>query len=219
MLRKIAKQIRIIPRNIRWNISINKFLKDYKSIKGNEKLISELFYGWGNSGYAAKTEYLKEIIEQSFDNTKTVLECGTGLSTIILGVIGKNLNFKVVSLENNPEWSEFIKRELKKRDLKNVEIIDTPIIEYDNFDWYDTTNIPKKEQYELIICDGPPSKTKGGRYGLLPLLSDLFADNFTILLDDLVREEEKKIASLWAKEFHLDFKILGNKNNFAILKK
>jgi hypothetical protein len=70
---------------------------------------------------------------------------------------------------------------------------------YGAFDWYTLpANLP--HDFDLVICDGPPSATKGGRYGLVPVCADRIA-NSKILLDDAERPEEQAVMLRWEKEF------------------
>ena len=54
--------------------------------------------------------------------------------------------------------------------------------------------------FSLVICDGPPSRTLGGRYGLVPVMRTRLKAGCVILLDDAEREHERQIARLWQTE-------------------
>jgi hypothetical protein len=56
------------------------------------------------------------------------------------------------------------------------------------------------KQFSLVICDGPPGSTKGGRYGLLPVMGDRLPPGSTILLDDAGRADEAKLIKRWESE-------------------
>jgi hypothetical protein len=55
-------------------------------------------------------------------------------------------------------------------------------------------------EFRLVICDGPPGATAGGRYGLLPVLGERLAAEATILLDDSDREGEAEVLQRWMAE-------------------
>ena len=54
--------------------------------------------------------------------------------------------------------------------------------------------------FRLVICDGPPGTVQGGRYGLLPIMGNLFEKDATILLDDANRQKEKETITKWGNE-------------------
>ena len=53
----------------------------------------------------------------------------------------------------------------------------------------------------LVICDGPPGDTRGGRYGLLPVCASHLADGCVILMDDAERMGEQAAISNWQNQY------------------
>src|SRR5690349_20751228 len=53
----------------------------------SRELLSQLISGWGNDGYAANLDYLEEVAKQSLSCDGPILECGSGASTILLGIL------------------------------------------------------------------------------------------------------------------------------------
>ena len=79
------------------------------------------------------------------------------------------------------------------------------MISYGDFDWYEVTpNLP--EEFSLVVCDGPPGMTRGGRYGLLPVMRERL-HGAEVLLDDASRAEEQKILSVWKTEFGTTYEL------------
>jgi hypothetical protein len=64
-------------------------------------------------------------------------------------------------------------------------------------------------RFALVVCDGPPYDTKGGRYGLVPRMRERLQPGCVILLDDAYREQERAIARRWKAELGASFTILG----------
>jgi hypothetical protein len=54
--------------------------------------------------------------------------------------------------------------------------------------------------FQLVICDGPPGETPGGRYGLWPVLGQRLAPGAVILLDDADRPGEEEVLRRWSTE-------------------
>ena len=51
-------------------------------------VLSELVQGWGNK-WSAQHEYLAACLEHARDADGPILECGSGLSTILLGTVAQ----------------------------------------------------------------------------------------------------------------------------------
>jgi len=84
----------------------------------------------------------------------------------------------------------------------DINVVAAPLVSHGLFDWY---NLPQSatNTYELVICDGPPSATRGGRYGLLPVVKRQLAQNAIILMDDVERPDERGIIERWEKQFNV----------------
>ena len=163
------------------------------------QLLSELVRGWGNS-WSAQLEFLEATLRETRHTDGPILECGSGLSTLLIGAVAQARGIRVWSLEHEPRWAERVQRYLRKYGIHSVTVCTAPIRSYGEFDWYSLTSmqsVPGK--IPLVICDGPPGGTRGGRYGLVPVMLDKLRMDCTILLDDGAREEERAIAERWAQ--------------------
>jgi hypothetical protein len=52
--------------------------------------------------------------------------------------------------------------------------------------------------FGLVIVDGPPGTSKGGRVGLLPRLADKLQAGTVIVLDDCDRPGEQRVMAEWS---------------------
>ncbi|MHC4846180.1 MAG: hypothetical protein ACYTCU_08465, partial [Planctomycetota bacterium] len=57
--------------------------------------------------------------------------------------------------------------------------------------------------------DGPPGDTRGGRYGLFPLMGGRLAPGCVLLLDDAEREGEQDVARRWETAWGASLEVLG----------
>ena len=73
------------------------------------------------------------------------------------------------------------------------------------------------KDFSLVICDGPPARTPGGRYGLLPVMKSHLRPGCVILLDDVSRLEEREIIARWAEESGAKYSFEGAEKPFGIL--
>jgi hypothetical protein len=166
----------------------------------SRELLTELQIGWANESFAASYDYLEEVIHRACTTTGPILECGSGLTTILLGVIAGRRGIETWSLEHTPEWHARLEATLRQHSISSVHLCFAPLREYQDFAWYDPPLETLPHNFSLVVCDGPPGTTPGGRYGLMPLLGNHLAPDVLILLDDANRAGEAQTLSRWASE-------------------
>jgi hypothetical protein len=167
------------------------------------QLLLDLQAGWGNESFAARTDYLEEIAIRAVSTEGPILECGSGLTTILLGWLAGRRGIETWSLEHLPEWHAQMTWTLGRYRIPNAHICFAPLRDYIGFNWYDAPLANLPDRFALIICDGPPGTTPGNRYGLLPLLSDRLTAGSLILLDDANRPGEAEVLRRWASEANM----------------
>jgi len=177
-------------------------------------VLADLIYGWGNATWSALEEYLAACIHHAMASRGPILECGSGLSTILLGVIAKKRGQSHWAFEHKPEWATKVQIYLDKYKLDSVVLCLNPLKDYGNFCWYDPPLESIPDRFSLVICDGPPGSTKGGRYGVVPIMLERLEPGCVILLDDAHRTPEIEIAKRWATELDSTFEICGAKKPY-----
>jgi hypothetical protein len=197
--------------------AMGEFLSDPEAhAKPGDPVLNELIRGWGNESFSALDEYLSACIREAAATDGAILECGSGLSTLLVGAVAAKRGLKYVALENNREWANRVRRALERYDINSVELLFSPITEHGEFDWYDVEpgRIPNPA---LIICDGPPGTTKGGRYGLSQVFEGHLKEGCVILLDDADRAEEMEIANRWRQELNASMENCGSEKSYVRL--
>ena len=187
------------------------------SIEDLKAMFPDLIYGWGNEDWSAQEEFLVSCSQYALASDGPLLECGSGLSTIVLGVIAQKNGSTVWSLEHNAEWAKRVARALRQYAISSVHLCVNPLRDYGEFAWYDPPFDSMPSNFATVICDGPPGDTKGGRYGLLPIMRSRLKPGAHILLDDSVRESERNVAARWADELNTEYRILGSKKPYILL--
>jgi len=208
------------------------FLLEFKDIKSLVQL-NQLHSGylpWSGASIrpTALVFLLNDII---INDRKTIAECGTGLSTIYIASLFKQLEIKgnqIYSVDHDAAWIKIMERELKKNKLDEyVHLIHAPLCRSDityknNLEWYDTSlldrNIPENN-IDLLFVDGPPAKEKGqewSRYPALPYFYDRLSHNFSVIVDDADRKEEALIINKWQQKFPITFAQCILKGNIFI---
>ena len=181
-------------------------------------MLQSLSLGWGNDGYAANLDYLQEVAKNAATTAGPILECGSGLTTLLLGMLAGRRGVVVRSLEHSAEWRQRIAAVLTRNQIANVEVLSSPLRDYGDFSWYDPPLQRLPDNFRLVICDGPPGMTKGGRYGLLPVFGPRLSEGTVIVLDDAERPGEVELVNRWKREVDLAVKV-SNKpaGSFATL--
>lgn len=212
---KIRTRLRKFHQRKVFKKAIQNFRDCYKEIDKHPQIINDLIYGWGNLGWSSFQDYTYAIINAAKFNNGPVLECGSGLSTLILGIIAEDKGFDVWTLEHHESWANHVKEKLSELNIKKVKVCHAPLKNYGNFHWYETAGIQPPENFSLVICDGPPHDTSGGRFGLMPVMNKMLADNSVILLDDYLRNEEREIVNKWQNTFVLKVRECGKNDIYA----
>jgi hypothetical protein len=167
----------------------------------SQELLSLLYRAWGNEGWSGKPDHLATMLYYARQTKGPILDCGSGISTILLGILADFQDRQLFSLEHHPGWAEKVGRTLRIAGVESTILSVSPLKDYGDFAWYDLPALPSSIGF--VSCDGPPGDTKGGRYGLLPLLFEKLAPGCAIILDDTDRLEEQGIAQRWESEFGL----------------
>lgn len=178
--------------------------------------LARLSFAWGNEKFGAGPEFLAAVIDAARVARGPILECGCGLSTIVLGIEARKRGLDVYALEHDPYWAKRTRDTLDRHGIGGVKVLDAPLRSYGAFDWYDVRRNELPGSFALIVCDGPPAE-ECGRYGLMPVLGDLLRPGAEILLDDADREDERRIISRWVGEFGLTSTIANVGKPFARL--
>lgn len=180
------------------------------AVEDLEKLVQE----WDNGAWAATPTYLALLSQLFAQTTGAVVECGSGVSTLVLHKLNQSGERRVVSLEHHRGWYERLQATLPQD--TSVELCHTPLRSYDGFDWYDVASIDLPSDTGLIICDGPPGTTRGGRVGALHVLSEGLRPGTIIVLDDANRSRELAALLDWAETFDLHVELFTEGKGIAL---
>jgi predicted O-methyltransferase YrrM len=164
------------------------------------ELLRKLRLGWDNRGWDAKLGYFQEIARRVVTTRGPILECGSGLSTLVMGHLAGQRQLEVWSLEHNPEWHARVSAAIKRHHVPGVQLCHAPLRDYTGFSWYNPPLAKMPARFSLVICDGPPDLEHGGRYGLLPILGDRLERNAVILFDDAREPGQPEVLKRWTAE-------------------
>ena len=149
---------------------------------------------------------LLELIKES--KPTTIIECGSGLSTLVGGYLVKNKIIKhFISIEHEKQFYDATLEDLKKHGLsKHVSLLYAPLVNINingkEWFWYDIARFETTiNQIDLLLVDGPPGQIqKNSRYPALPLIQKYFNKKTKIVMDDSNRPDEQEIIHKWLEE-------------------
>lgn len=204
-------------RSLAFERAITRLLKDPARLADDpDRTLEELVYGWGNEGWSGNPTFLRSCAAGALRAKGPMLECGSGLSTVIVGIVAQHTGNTLWTLEHIPEWGGRLQGYLSRFALANVRLCVAPLSSYGDFDWYTPPMDAMPTQFDFVICDGPPAKTRGGRYGLGQIMKDRLAQGCTILLDDAERSSEQSIMQRWAQELPCTYLQLGDATPYFV---
>jgi predicted O-methyltransferase YrrM len=209
----------IIPQAIRRNLRDTWFLVELSRVRRSltdrpdglptRHDLQTLSRAWGNLEWAANINTLLEVCRRARQTRGPILECGSGLTTVLMGVLAPDdTTPRVTSLEHDPEWRQRVQVVLQRAGIRCVRLLQAPLCSYGDFDWYEKPASPPAP-YTLVVCDGPPGATRGGRSGLLPVVADDLADGCVVVLDDAERPGEQETLRRWQEGWPVTVDIVG----------
>jgi len=218
--KRIKRPLKKAARRRQLNRAISRIAGLGKDELPSRDLLSELIIGWDNEGYVANLDYLEEVARSSIQTNGNILECGSGVTTVLLGLLCARRKIQVWSLEHSSEWQERIAEALETNGISDTHVCFSPLIEYDRFTWYNPPLTQMPKEFSLVVCDGPPGTTRGGRFGLLPVMIDRLTEECVVLLDDAGRPGELELIKRWEAEY--DFRttrIDRSNHSFAMIRR
>ena len=178
-------------------------------------LWSDAVYGWGNEKWSADEMYLAEVIRTAETTPGSILECGSGLTTLLMSAVAVRRGLQVHALEHNETWHARVRQAVIEMGGTTTEVHLAPLRSYEDYDWYDAPIDALPSDFSLVVCDGPPGSTRGGRSGMLPTMRGKLAKHCTILLDDISRPAERELALGWSRESGTVAQMKESKHGFA----
>jgi predicted O-methyltransferase YrrM len=179
------------------------------TLRTDEPDFDGLAMAWGNELFRADADYLRAIYYAVRETEGRVLECGSGISTLLLSA---TVPGRITTLEHSRLWAAVTRHELRKLGLKDP-VVRSPLTRHAAGIWYDTR---LSDGYSVIVCDGPPGH-RGGRGATLPIAIRHMTPKAVVLLDDVERPEERTISETWADRYGFDLEIVQCARPYAVL--
>ena len=150
-------------------------------------------------GWVASPDLLLTISQIVKENKpKLVVELGSGVSTLVVAKSGAK---KVISFDGAAEYAEQTRELLKQHGVRGVEVRLAELTPYrGGANWYNSSKFNDLKNIDLLIIDGPQGgDNSDARYPALEVLKNKLSKNAIIVLDDVNRTGERKLAEDFAK--------------------
>ena len=199
-----------LPLKAGWLAKVCRRLSRQPSVRPLSQIdIALLALAWGNIGFAAGLSYLRHVGRRTRMTDGTILECGSGATTLLIAALTARQGNPFVVFEHDLEWYCYMRELLDKLGFSHVELVHAPLVDYGSYSWYRIPDELQTDGFSLVICDGPPGNNPGGRYGLLPAMQQRLAEDCVILLDDTHRPAERRIIDIWRKRRCIEANRIG----------
>ena len=145
-------------------------------------------------GWAASPDFLLTLAHVTRKvKPRLTVELGSGISTLVLAKSGAK---KIVSLDHSVEFGTQTKEMLSSHGVRGVDIRIHELETYPGgYKWYAKSTYKGLSKIDLLVIDGPPSSTNpDARYPAFEHLITLLSPKATVVLDDVYRDEERKLA-------------------------
>src|SRR6185295_10761258 len=133
----LRKRIRVAYRHYVFRRAVRRLRKLPPGRDPSTRLLRAFVYGWDNEAFSAGPDFLGAAYRYARADGP-ILECGSGLSTILLGLAAQRRGGRVWSLEHDPVWVDRVRAVLEQLQITSVEVIPAPLRKYDEYRWYET---------------------------------------------------------------------------------
>jgi predicted O-methyltransferase YrrM len=146
----------------------------------------------------------------------TVVECGSGYSSLRLAEVVHARAGSLISLEHDAAWAARVEDALAAAGLaETARIVRAPLERHplgrDGLPWYAERavgTLPRR--IDVLLVDGPPAFEPGAglsRYPALPALAERLAPDAVVVLDDIDRPGELEVLKAWEHDTGSRFQI------------
>ena len=178
--------------------------------------IAEAFAYWGDPLSPGDESYVRSCIAEIGATQGAVLQCGAGLSTLVLGAAcaGDKRERQVWCLEHDRHWASTIRSWLTEYRVANTHVIHSRAQMFDGFSWYSVDTGRLAKSYSLVLCEGVRASPRGA-FGALRKLEGRLAPAFVLMAREAGSQAELKLLKTWADANGAKFVILDSQGGFV----
>lgn len=176
---------------------------------------------------AAMVQLVNEVL---INHRRTVVEFGSGLSTLYLAHVLAGTGGQLLSIEDDAGWAELVRGQLAQLGLADTaRIIVAPLGAsahgQGGLEWYDDTAVGTALAGitpDMVLIDGPPAYAPGkalARYPALPMMLPRLAQRCAVVLDDCDRAGERQVLAGWRALPGFDFDVETTDAGIVLLRR
>jgi len=163
-------------------------------------------------GWAASPDVIRFLVRDILARKpRLVVECGSGASSIWLGLALRRHGGRLVSLEHDQAYAQMSTEMVTAYGLaETVDVRFAPLTDFAvagksgtsaGQPWYDLAAVRDLSGIDLLFVDGPPGDVAPeSRYPALAALLEACSADVMIVLDDADRPEERSTVARWIEE-------------------
>jgi len=184
---------------------------DLRSYINLQSMLGETFVPY--SFWAMEPGSLLNLLATiQYHDYRTIVECGAGLSTVLIGKLLKQLGGgHIYSLEDDERWHAVMSAAIAKEGLAEyITLLYSPLEKNSESGelWYGQAAtqqiLTRVGEIDLLVVDGPKSNAPLSRMPALPIFVTKLNSKSLIVLDDSKRENEQQVLKQWRERFNLD---------------
>lgn len=195
------------------SVSISRDIEKQRAIANLMPLMRGNFFPFGT--WAMEPVYLLDLLaSMQAGKVDTVVECGAGVSTLLIGNLLKQKGQgHIYSLEEDSEWCDLVIRSAEEQHLEDyVTVVHAPLEPYTASSmfagkWYSLSCagaiLDKISSIDFLIVDGPKTSESLSRFPALPVFVQKCDTHTRIVLDDTNRVQEQCVLGVWQETYRL----------------
>ncbi len=182
-----------------------------------QSVLDDLVFGWSEDDDPPTPLFLHSMLEEAkrSGSDGSILICGAGLATFVLGIYAQKHGANVWVLESKTSWFRRIKEMLSEHGIDGVQMVYAPLCDYKGFSWYTVERSDYPTDFSLIICNGPPGDVPGGRVGLYNIMYDYLNDKTVTLMNDASDEESQRTLKIWQENLKVEVRMTNQDRSFV----
>jgi hypothetical protein len=161
--------------------------------------------------WAVSPDALTLLLQEFLVSRPTlVVECGSGVSTLWMALTAKQhgIDTRIVALDHEAEYADKTNRMLEQHGVADIAmarlapLVDVADDEGGSRLWYEPDALRDLDGIGLLFVDGPPASTGPlARMPALPQMWDKLGSRVSIVVDDMIRQDEQDIVARWTKTY------------------
>ncbi len=162
--------------------------------------VAELFAQWGDPLSQAEESYVSSCLAHAQSTSGHILQCGTGLLTLLLGIVcARNAasDQHLWCLVDDRHWAGVMRSWLTQYQVANAHVVLSRPRIFENCVWYalDPAKVP--DNFSLALCDGGRASVNGA-VGLLERMGLRLRSDCVILARHVTLAKDQALLQRWA---------------------